>query len=158
MRRAPAHVDGHHAHVDAVGGAEPRGGDDLGRSAQRGETPALQQTDAMGAEKGVIRIVGREDDGQPARGQRADGGEHPDLVAEVEIGGGLVEHEDAGLLGDGARDERELALAATQLSVEPGGESADAQGGERGLRDLVVAGPGGGEEVEVSGAPHEHEV
>ena len=63
----------------------------------------------------------------PARGEARDLAEHAHLVAEIEVGGGLVHHQDARLLRERAGDQGELPLAAAECGVGPVGEVADAE-------------------------------
>jgi hypothetical protein len=61
-----------------------------------------------------------------------------DLIAEVEVRRRLVEDEQARLLGEGARDERALTLAAAQMIKREIGQLEDAGGLHRRPRGRVV--------------------
>ncbi len=81
----------------------------------------------MGEQERLIGVVGREHHADAARGEPVHLAQHADLIAEVQARGGLIHDEHAGLLREGARDERELALAPADLAVRTVGEMADAE-------------------------------
>src|SRR5690606_19233203 len=83
---------------------------------------------------------GDEDDGDAAgRGERGDELKDLHLVADVERGGGLVEHERVGLLRERARDAHELALAARERGEGAVGEAEHVAAGH-GLLDRHAVG------------------
>ncbi len=85
----------------------------------------------MRAEEGLVGIVRREHDGDAAGRERLDVAQHADPVSEVEVGRRLVHHEDPGLLGERAGDQRELSLASADLRVAAVPQAVDSQGDER---------------------------
>ena len=60
----------------------------------------------------MVRIVGGEEDAVTRAGERADFAHDLALVAEVEVRGRFVEHDELRLLRKRARQQDELALAA----------------------------------------------
>ena len=83
----------------------------------------------MVARRGVLEVVGGDDDGSTGGALR---GEHgADLLGRrhVEAGGRLVEQQQVGLLGEALGDERPLALAAGQLAEVAAGEARRARRG-----------------------------
>ena len=64
---------------------------------------------------------------QPSLGKVVDLLQHPDLVAEIQVGGGLVHDQDRRLLGQGVGDQHHLALSTTDLSVNPVFEKGDTE-------------------------------
>ncbi len=73
-------------------------------------------------------------------GQVAHEVEEFDLVAQVEVGGGFVEEEDAGLLGEAAGEPDALELSAGEVLGSAVGEFGDAGQGERPVDGLASAG------------------
>ena len=79
----------------------------------------------MVARRGVLEVVGGDDDG--AAGGPLLGQHGADLLhrRDVEPGRRLVEQQQVGLLGEALGDERPLALAARQLAQVAAGERAE---------------------------------
>ena len=103
------------------------------------DASAGQHQDAVGPGGGG-QPVGH-DDRRAAPGQRAHGGGHPPLAAEVEVGRRLVEQEDGGVDEAGPGQSQKLALAARQgpaplenHRVEAIGQAGDETVGADGAR------------------------
>ena len=76
------------------------------------------------------------------------------LVADVEKGGGLVQQQDGGVLGERHGDPYALPLAARQLIDPPGGQAGDARVPHGAGNQLLVApGPSPGESLVREPAP-----
>ena len=75
----------------------------------------------------MLGLVGGQQHGHAACTQRGNLVQHADLVAEVQAGRGLVHDQQRGLLGQGACDQHQLALAAAQLGVGTQRQMGDAQ-------------------------------
>ncbi|MGX1273645.1 hypothetical protein RKD18_006839 [Streptomyces phaeoluteigriseus] len=93
----------------------PRVVEDLGGRALFDDPSGVDEDDPVGDLPGEADLVGDDDEGGTAGRQVPDDGE--DLADEfgVEGGGGLVEEDDAGAEGEGARDGDALLLAAGEL-------------------------------------------
>ncbi len=94
--------------------------------------------DAVAELVGLFHVVGGEDDGDALLAEAADGVPHGDAGLGIEAGGGLVEEEDLGAVGDGAGDLDALGEAAGEL----GGVGVGALG-EQELREELVGAVGG---------------
>ena len=129
-------------HFGAVDRREHLGGDDILRRADRAQPALCDHGDARRDQQRVVRIVGREHDAVTFGREIADAAEHHRLVAEIEARGRLVHHQDRRFLGERARDQRELALAAGDAGVVVLGEIRDAEHRELLVRDLLIRGPG----------------
>jgi hypothetical protein len=133
--------------------------DDLGRHAvgraeqllgQRLDHPALgqratvpQQQHAVGEHQRAVGRVRRHHHGQPALPRQVRHHlQHPELVARVEVGVGLVHQQDVAALRQPAGDQHQLALAAAELGVAPVAEVGQADQRQRVERDRLVLGPG----------------
>ncbi len=90
--------------------------------------------DAVAEFVGFLHVVGGEDDGDAFMPERCDGFPHGDAALRVEAGGGLVEEEDLGPVGDGAGDLDALGEAAGKLA----GVGFDALGEVELLEQLAV--------------------
>ncbi|BFO18795.1 hypothetical protein SHKM778_51830 [Streptomyces sp. KM77-8] len=73
-------------------------------------------------------------------GQVAHEVEEFDLVAQVEVGGGFVEEEDTGLLGEAAGQPYALELSAGEVFGSAAGEFGDAGEGEGAVHGGAAAG------------------
>ena len=96
-----------------------------GRRGWRGEEEALrcEEKEEIGELEGDFEVVGGADDGFVRFGGEAlqeEGGLA--AVGPVEEGGGLVEEDDGGVLGDGAGDGGHLAFAVGHGIEHPAGE------------------------------------
>ena len=78
-----------------------------------------QEIGAVGGAQRMVRIVGGEQHAVAGRRERADFAHHLALVAEVEAGGRLVEHDELRLLRQRSRQQHELPLAAGDHGVGP---------------------------------------
>ena len=96
----------------------------------RDEAARLEQGDGVGVGGGQVEAVQRGHDGDT---QFPDEFEDVELVADVEVVGGLVEHEQPRLLGQCAGQQHPLAFAAGQLTDPP-----VPVGGQAGARHGVV--------------------
>ena len=77
---------------------------------------AAQQDQVVGDGGGLVEVVQHDADGDAVLvGEVADQVEDLDLVAQVEVGGRLVEQQDAGLLREAGGQPDALQLAAGQL-------------------------------------------
>jgi hypothetical protein len=63
---------------------------------------------------GLFHVVGGEDDGDAFAAEASDGFPHGDTALRIEAGAGLVEEEDLGMVGDGARDLQALGEASAE--------------------------------------------
>ena len=106
----------------------------------------------------MIGIVGGEQHGQALRRQALDLAEHNHLIAEVEAGGGLVHDDGRRVLGQGAGDEGELALAAADARVLVLRQRGDAERGQRLERLAPILARRRGEQPKVRRAAHHHHV
>src|SRR5262245_32993371 len=71
-----------------------------------------KEVGAVGSAQRVVRIVGGEENAVTRAGERADFAHDLALIAEVEVSGRFVEHDELRLLRKRARQQHELALAA----------------------------------------------
>ena len=116
-------------------------GDHLVRRAL-GADPAVPHGDqVVGVPAGEVEVVHHDHDGRAAPpvevGEQV---EHLELVAQVEVGGRLVEQQQIGLLGERHRDPDPLPLAAAHLLDRPVGQLQRAGGGQRLGHGSVVVG------------------
>src|SRR5215218_6953108 len=120
------------AHVDVEHLADERLGDDLRRRAGGDDRSPAERDDLVGVACGLVEVVQDHEDRASVAGvELGDQLQDGELVGEVEIGGGLVEQQQVGLLGERHRDPCALALPAGQLVDEPPGEVAGGGGFER---------------------------
>ena len=77
--------------------------------------PAVQQHHVVGEARDEVELVADEQHGLPSAREAAEQLEHGHLVADVEEGGRLVEHERLAALRERAREPHALPLAAGQL-------------------------------------------
>lgn len=82
--------------------------------------------------------MGGEDHAEALSGEAAHFAQDAALVAEVEAGGGFVEEDQGGFLGEGAGDQGELAFAAGDAVQGLVGEVRDAHAGEAGIGHFAV--------------------
>src|SRR6202035_5380730 len=141
------------------------GGDQLIVRALLGDAAVLEHDYAAGlADR--REAVGDHDRG-PAREQPPEALLDPPLGVDIDVGGGLVEHEDAGSGDEGAGNVTHLALPLRQLraalsalgvvaALELRDELVDADGG-RGRADLLVARLGAPEGDVLADRPREEE-
>src|SRR5262245_59942812 len=123
--------------VDAQRRAEARLEDLLAqdrlRRSRRHDPPAVEEEDPLGELGGEVEVV---EDGHPGEAG-AIRGEEPvedlDLVGDVEVGGGLVEEEELGLLRERLGEEDPLALPRGEGRDVPLGEGERARRLERAL-------------------------
>ena len=112
-----------------------------------------------GAGERVVGEMGRHEDRQVSfRHQVSDQRQQPGLVAEVQVGRGLVHDEHLGFLGQRPGDEHELPLAAAQLGVGAVGQVDDAHAFERVPGHLVVVVGRRGGQGHVGGAAREDHI
>ncbi len=131
-------------------GGEELLGQHLVRAAVGDERAGPEQEDAVGVLRGERQVVHRRHEGQPLLApQVVEQVEGLLLVADVEGGRRLVEHDDPRLLGERARDHGPLPLTAAQCPEPPVGKPAEVEPLERPGRGLEVAPSLGLEEPEV---------
>ncbi|CAM5476651.1 hypothetical protein SHIRM173S_02348 [Streptomyces hirsutus] len=107
-----------------------RGQDFFGR-ALGDDVPFGEQHDPVGNGRRLVEVVQDDADGDAVVvRQIADQVEEFDLVAQVEVGGGFVEEEDSGLLGQAAGQPDALELSAGEVFGAAVGELGDARHGE----------------------------
>ena len=70
-----------------------------------------------GVDQGVIRAMGRHHHRQTLRGEAGDDRQHQGFVVKIQMRGRLVEQNHRWLLGERARDQDQLPLAAAQLGI-----------------------------------------
>ena len=88
----------------------------VGDGFQSGAAPLLEEQDVVGELEGVVGLVGAEQHRQAlAVHEPAEPPQHPDLVAGVEGGGGLVQYKQPPALAEGAGDQHQLPLAAAEF-------------------------------------------
>ncbi len=118
------------------------GGDDVGRGSL-GDHRALAHRDQVrGVAGGLVEVVQHRHERAALPVELGAQVEDLELVGDVEVGRGLVEQQQRGLLGEHHRDPHPLPLAAGQLVDAPRGEVFDV-GGLHGLGDdgLVLGRP-----------------
>jgi len=91
-------------------------------------------------------------------GKPRDRQEHVVLMVWIEVGGRLVHQETAGSLGQPARDQRQLPLAAADLGVDPAAQRGQLHGLKRPIRRETVLLPGRGKQAEVRSSSHQDDV
>lgn len=90
---------------------------------------AIDEEPGLGGELGgPVHIVHGEEDGGAPLVEPGDEAGELGLVADIEVGGGFVEDEEGGGLGEGAGDGDALGFSAAQ-----GGKRAISEGGEFGV-------------------------
>ena len=99
--------------------------EDGGGSALRGEPPAVQQQHALGPRRGALEVVDHREHGHAAGADLVQDAEELQLMADVQVGGGLVEQEHPRLLGEAAGQRGELPLAGRKRGQRPVGEVGD---------------------------------
>ena len=96
------------------------------------------QQHAPGPLRGAREVVDHRQHGDAAAAHPVERAEELELVADVEVGRRLVEQQHPRLLGEAARERRELALAGRQRAEAPLGERRDAGLLERASHRRVV--------------------
>ena len=125
----------------------------LAGGAVEGDAAVANADDALHEAPGEGEIVNDRDDGHALGVEAPEEGHHLHLVLHVEEAGGLIEEEDAGLLGEGEGDPGALTLAAGEAPERAGGDVADIGGIERPGDGLVVGRGCTLEEALVGSAP-----
>ena len=131
--------DRHDFDFDAIHGAENLRRDDFFGRAGMGESAPVQDRHALGADKGLVGIVRRQDDRDAAAGEGLDLRQHAHLVTEVEAGGRLIHHQHLRFLRQRAGDQRKLALAAAHVRVRTVGKIVDARSSKQFVGDFPVS-------------------
>lgn len=111
------------------------GGQDGVRGPGGDDPAAVDDMDQVAVQGGQIQVVQGGEHGQAAV---ADQGEDFQLVGDVEVVGGLVEHEDPGLLGEGAGDQDALPLAAGEAEEAAFGQVSRADPRQRLVAEAAV--------------------
>lgn len=116
------------------------------------EAAVVEDQDLVGGHDG--RQPMGDDQGRAATQGLVEGGLHGGLVLGVEVAGGLVEDDDAGVLQQHPGDGQALLLAPGEavaplthqgvVAVGQGGDHVVDAGGPTGLRQLLVGGGGAG--------------
>lgn len=86
--------------------------DDALHRSGRDDPTVSHGDDVVGVAGGQAQVVEHHDHRHTLAVQASNGVEHFELVRDVEVGGGLVEQEDGGALGQCERDPRALPLPA----------------------------------------------
>ncbi len=148
-----------HVDVGAVGDADASLGDDLFRP-PFGHHPSLRHEDQLIAVlAGQVEVVQHDERGEIAlRGEPPGEVEDLDLMVDIEMRGRLVEEQDAGLLGQRARDHAALPLAAREGCYRPVCKGRRMRELHRLFGNLVIPGPLDPEARQVWRASHEHDV
>jgi len=135
----------HHIDVDSVGRAHAGRRQRHRRRTpfdrrRRGRTGDIaQQEDLIGEGEGVVGVMEDGNHGQLCLiGQFAHRTQHPFLVGEIEIGGGLVEYENGCFLCQGSGEENHLSFSSAQLREGAFGKVGDAEPAERPVRNVEV--------------------
>ena len=157
-RKCPeaAAFDARQAHRDAIERAQVLAGQHRRGRPLRQHLAFAQQECAVGDLKGMVGIVGAKQHANAVVPQARDFDKHPRLVAEVEIGGWLVQDDRLRFGHQRAGDQRKLPLAAAHLGDGPIRQRRDAEPLERARREDLVAFTGMCERAEVRGAAHRH--
>src|SRR5690606_21359777 len=94
--------------------------------ARRGDAATVEHDDGVGEPDGEVEVVhGHHDRGAARGGQAGHRFEGEQLVVQVEVGGGLVEDQDLGVLRDRAGDRDPLPFTAAELVHRPVGEAVE---------------------------------
>lgn len=122
-----------------------------------GHHPPVPHEDGLGADqKGVIGVVGGHQNTETGPGKTVHYAEDLDLIAVVQIGGGLVHHQIAGLLGQCPGHQYHLPLAAGELLELSAGQVADLKLLHGFRHRLPVLLPVGGAGRKMRDPAHEH--
>ena len=116
----------------------------------------LEEDEVVAVEEGAVGVVEDGEDGEVGVHKLADQAQEVGRVEEVEVGGRLVEEDEARLLRQDPGDADHLLLAARQLGVGPLPQVQDAhppQGVDGDLQVLLL-----GRVRDVAGAPREDHV
>jgi hypothetical protein len=133
-------------------------GEDVARPA-RGEQPTPgQQCEAVAGAGRQAEVVGDDEGAAARRREFPDQREHLDAVAQIEMGRGLVEQQDLGILGQRPGDQHELSLAAGQLENGSVGEFGDPHPLHGALRALDVGRRLVAERTQVRRPAHQHDL
>src|SRR5499427_4326247 len=144
-------------HRGAVEVFEPLAGEHGADGPFRDAFAGPQKVGTVGGAQRVVGIVGGEEDAVTRAGERADLAHDLALVAEVEVCGRLVEHDELRLLRKRARQQHELALAARDHRIGPQRKMRDTELVEHPRRHHPVARRWPAEEIAVRGAAHQHD-
>src|SRR5215472_16829242 len=87
----------------------------------------------------MVRVVGGEQNAVARFCECSNLPHHLSLIAEVKVGGWLVEHDELGFLCEGARKQNQLSFSTGDHGVRPRGKSCDAKAFDRGLSDSAQA-------------------
>ena len=117
------------------------GFEDLARRADGDEGAFVQHPDAVARGGGEVEVVQDEQDGDAGL---ADQGQQADLVADVEVVGGFVQDQHAGLLDEAAGHEHPLAFTAGQGKHPPVGEVGHVHALHRVPAQVAFRGPAPG--------------
>ena len=119
---------------------------------------SVHEHHVVGEEEGVVRVVGRQQHGHAVADQVPQQGQHAGLVVQVQGGRRLIEHQQRAPGRQGAGDEHQLLLAATQRRVRAVRQVGDADPLNGVLRSRAVEPPGHREPPDLAGAAHEDHV
>ena len=124
-------------HAEVVDDVAADGGFEGGGGVFDEDFAVVDDGEAVAEFVGLFHVVGGEDDGDAFAAESLDGVPHGDAALGIEAGGGLVEEEDLGMVGDGAGDLEALGEAAAEGLRIGGGAIAEAElleelGGARG--------------------------
>ena len=102
------------AHAEVVDDVSADAGFESGGGVFDEDFSVVDDGETVAERVGLFHVVRGEDDGDAFFAQSLDGVPHGDAALGVEAGAGLVEEEDLGMMGDGARDLEALGEAAAE--------------------------------------------
>ena len=112
----------------------------------------------VGVARGEGEVVERGEDGAPGPDERGHAVHQVVLVVHVEVGGGLVEEEEGGILCEGLREEHALLLAARERRYGAVRQREQVGLVERRLDAVALLRSGSGQPADVRREPKCHEL
>ncbi|MEY2600439.1 MAG: hypothetical protein RLZZ142_2698 [Verrucomicrobiota bacterium] len=128
------------AFVDAKNRAQHGGLQDGLRASLCGEGSSLEQEEVVRESRGEGQVVGDTDDGLAGIAREfGKDFKNAELVGEVEVGRGLVQQQDGGVLGECTREGDALVFAGAELRDAPFSEGQEFGQGEGRLEGVAVS-------------------
>ena len=122
---------GLHLGLDAEHRPQAGAGKHVGRRAVGDQAAVGEREDAVGKAGRQLEVVDGGDHRPPVVRQAAHAAEQVELVADVEVGRGLVEEQEGGVLRERLGEEHPLLLAARERRHGPVGKAGEVEGVER---------------------------
>ena len=119
-------------------------------------TAPVEEQQPVGKPGGEVEVVGDQKQGESVGPEFSQQMEELHLESQVEAGGGFVEEEDRGLLGERAGDSDALALPAREFPELAFGEGGDQATLQRPLDNGLVPASGAFPRTQVRVPPHPH--